>query len=48
MKIDTKPWFDIDVLDDIQNCDKYYKQFKWSGKETDNSNFKSAKLLLKK
>ena len=37
LKCNTKPWFDIDVLNTIQNCDKYYK--------TSND---QAKLLPKK
>ena len=43
----TKPWFDIDVLNAIPNCDKDYKKFKQSSRETDKDNFKYAKLSLK-
>ena len=40
VKSNTKPWFDIDVLNAIQNCHKHYKKFKQSGRETDKDNFK--------
>lgn len=29
--INTKPWFDTDVLNAIPNCDKHYRKFKQSG-----------------
>ena len=45
-KYNTKPWFDVNVLDVIWNHDKRYKKFKRSGKEIDED--KCAKLLLKK
>ena len=48
VKSNTKPWFDIDVLNAIQNRDKHCKKFKWSGRETDKGNFKYARLSLKK
>ena len=48
MKSNTKPWFDIDVLNAIQNRDKHYKKFKQLGRVTDKDNFKYAKLSLKK
>ena len=48
MKPNTKPWFNIDILNAIQNRDNHYKKFKRSGKEIDKGNFKCAKLLLKK
>ena len=35
MKSNTKPWFDIDVLNAIRNRDNHYKIFKQSGRETD-------------
>ena len=47
MKSNTKPWFDIDVLNTIRNLDKHYEKFKQSGRETDKDNFKYAKLSLK-
>ena len=42
-KSNSKNLFSIHVLDAIQNCDKYYKKFKQSGKEIGKGNFKSAK-----
>ena len=48
MKSNTKPWFDIDVLNSVRNCNEHYKKFKQSGGETDKDNFKYAKLSLKK
>ena len=48
VKSNIRPWFDIDVLNAIQNRDKHYKKFKQSGRETDKDNFKYAKLSLKK
>ena len=48
VKSNTKPWFYIDVLNAIRNCDKHYRKFKRSGKETDKGNFKYVKLLFKK
>ena len=35
VKSNTKPWFDIDVLNAIQNRDKLYKKFEQSGREID-------------
>ena len=49
VKSNTKPWFDIDVLNAFRNCDKHYKKFKQSSRETDKDNFKYANLFhLKK
>ena len=48
VKSNTKPWFDIDVLNSIRNRNKHYKNFKQSGRETDKDNFKYARLSLKK
>ena len=48
VKSNTKPWFDIGVLNAFWNRDKHYKKFKQSGKETDKDNFKYANLSLKK
>ena len=48
VKFNTKPSFDIDVLNAIRNRDKHYKTFKQSGRETDKDNFKYAKHSLKK
>ena len=45
-KYNTKPWFDVNVLDVIWNHDKRYKKLKRWGKEIDED--KCAKLLLKK
>ena len=47
VKSNTKPWVDIDVLNTIRNCDKHYKKFKQSVKETDKDNFKYERLSLK-
>ena len=47
MKSNTKPWFDIDVLNTIRNHDKPYKKFKESGEETDKDYFQYAKLSFK-
>ena len=48
VKSNTKPRFDIDVINAIRNRDKHYKKFTQSGRETDKDNFKYAKLSLKK
>ena len=48
VKSNTKPWFDIDVLNVIQNHDKHYKKFKLSGRKTDKDYFKYARLSLEK
>ena len=48
VKCNSKPWFDIDVLNAIRNRDNHYKKFKQSGKETNKDNFKDAELSLKK
>ena len=48
VKSNTKPWFDIDVLNAIQNRNKRYKKFKHSGRNTDKDNFTNARVLLKK
>ena len=48
MKCNTKPWFDIDVLNPIRNHDKHYKKIKQSDKEIDKDNFRYLKLSLKK
>ena len=48
VKFNIKPWFDIDVLNDIRNRDKYYKKFEESDKENNKGTFKNSKLLLKK
>ena len=48
VKSNSKPWFDIHVLNAIQNRDKYYKNFKRSGKEIHKGNLKCKKLLFKK
>ena len=48
VKVNTKLWFDIDVLNAIRNRDKHYKKFEWLGKEIDKGNFKCEKVLLKK
>lgn len=44
----TNPWFDIDVLQAIRNCDTHYKKPKQSSKEIDNNNFKNVRFLLEK
>lgn len=43
-----KPWFDVGVLNVIQNRDKHYRKFQESGKETDKGKFKCAQLFIKK
>ena len=48
VKSNTKPWFDIYVLNAIWNRDKHYKKFKESGRENGKDNFKYAKGSLKK
>ena len=35
MKSIRKPYFDIDVLNAIKNCDKHYEILELSGKEID-------------
>ena len=47
VKSNTKPWFDIDVLNPIRNHDKHYKKIKQSDKEIED-NFRYLKLSLKK
>ena len=48
MKSNTKPGFDIDVLNAIQNRDKLYQKFKQSDLEAGEDNRKYAHLLLEK
>ena len=33
VKSKTKPWFDVDVLNTMQNLDKHFKKLKLSSKE---------------
>ena len=40
MKSNTKPWFDIDVLNAVRNRNKHYKKMKQSGRDTEKDNFK--------
>ena len=47
VKSNTKPQFDSDALNTIQNYDNRYKKLKRSDKETDKDNFKCAKFYLK-
>lgn len=47
VKSNTKPFFDVDVWNAIENHDQHYKKFKWSGKENEKINLKCAKGLLK-
>ena len=46
VKSNTKPCFDIDVLNAIRNRDKYFKKWKQSAEEIDKGNFKCAKFSL--
>ena len=46
-KSNTKPWFDIDVVNAIRKRNKHCKKFKQSGKEIDKDSFNYAKLSLK-
>ena len=48
MKADSKPWFDNQIVSAIQKRDKLYKKFKHPGLETDEENFKVAKMHLQK
>ena len=48
MKINSKSWFDNQIVSPIQRRDKLYKTFKHSGLETDKDNFKVAKMHLQK
>ena len=48
MKADSKPWFDNQIVSAIQKRDKLYKKFKHPGLETDEDNFKVAKMHLQK
>ena len=48
MKVNSKPWFDNQIVSAIQRRDKLCKKFKHSGLETDKDNFKVAKMHLKK
>ena len=48
MKADSKPWFDNQIVSAIQKQDKLYKKFKHPGLETDEENFKVAKMHLQK
>ena len=46
VKSNSKPWFDIDVLNAIRNCDKHYSSNQAIRQGTDKDNFKYAKLSL--
>ena len=48
VKSNTKPWFVIDALNTMWNCDKHYRKLKQARNKIDKGNFKCAKLLLKK
>ena len=48
VKVNSKPWFDNQIVSAIQRRDKFYKNFKHSGRETDQDSFKVAKLHLLK
>ena len=48
VKSNTKPLFDIHVLNAIRTRNKHYKKFKQLGRENGKDNFKYAKLSLKK
>ena len=48
MKANSKPGFDNQIVSAIQRRDKLYKKFKQSGLETDQDNFKVAKMHLQK
>ena len=48
VKANSKPWFDNQIVSAIQRPDKFYKNFKHSGLETDQDSFKVAKLHLHK
>ena len=47
-KSNTKLWPDIDVLNNIQNCNNQYEKLKQSSKDIDEGDFKCAKFLIKK
>ena len=46
--INTKPWFDINVLNAIPNCDKHYRKFKQSGKKMTKAVSSVQNFYLKK
>ena len=48
VKSNSKPWFDNKIVSAIQRSDKLYKKFKHSCLETDENNFKVAKMYLQK
>lgn len=48
VKSNSKPWFDLDVLNAIWNREKGYKKFKRLGKNIDKGNFKWTRLFHKK
>ena len=48
VKSNSKPWFDNQIVSAIQRRNKLYKKFKNSGLETDEDNFKVAKMHLQK
>ena len=48
MKVNSKPWFDNQIVPAIQRQDKLYEKFKHSSLETDKDNFKVAKMHLQK
>ena len=48
VKVNSKPWFDNQIVSAIQRRDKLCKKFKHSGLETDKDNFKVAKMHLQK
>ena len=43
-KANSKPWFDNQIVSTRQRRDELYKKFKHPGLETDNDNFKVAKM----
>ena len=48
VKVNSKPWFNNQIVSAIQKRDKLYKNFKHSSLETDKDNFKVAKVHLQK
>ena len=48
VKANSKPWFNNQIISEIQRRNKLYKKFKRSGLETDKDNFKTANKHLQK
>ena len=48
VKANSKPWFNNQIISEIQRRNKLYKKFKRSGLETDKDNFKPLTNIYRK